>query len=218
MSDNRESQCYLTQLQIDSYIDGDLGEAQQQAFLNHVHGCEDCAGEFRFAQTIQDGLLDLPILDCPESVWQQVQQINSDSEVGGFSKTSWLASLLEPLMTLPVGMRLAFSVLVLAIAGLITVPQLQGPVEELPVLLSGQSNENAISAANLETMSVEYSPQEIAKALQDLNLAIEYLNEVSQRTESMIGGRFLMAPLQDSLNASFERVRLDNNALDRDQI
>ncbi|MCH7817452.1 MAG: hypothetical protein IIC60_12880 [Proteobacteria bacterium] len=52
----------------------------------------------------------------------------------------------------------------------------------------------------------QYSPAELYQALQDLNLAIEYLNKVGQRTEVLIGDRFLVTPLQDALNASFERA------------
>lgn len=77
----------------------------------------------------------------------------------------------------------------------------------------------ANSPAILNATPLEYSPEEVAQALQDLNLAIQYLNQVSERTENMIGGRFLMAPLQENLNASFERIReRDANPLNNDPI
>ena len=55
----------------------------------------------------------------------------------------------------------------------------------------------------------EYGPEDIARALLELNTAIDYLNRVSQRTESMIGGRFLVSPLRDRINSSLERAVLD---------
>lgn len=77
----------------------------------------------------------------------------------------------------------------------------------------------ASTPATLNATPVEYSPEEVAQALQDLNLAIQYLNQVSERTENMIGGRFLMTPLQENLNASFERIReRDADPLNNDPI
>ena len=57
----------------------------------------------------------------------------------------------------------------------------------------------------------EFSPADIALALQELNVAIDYLTQVSQRAEVMIGDRFLITPLQDSINASFSRARIRKN-------
>ena len=56
-----------------------------------------------------------------------------------------------------------------------------------------------------------YKPEGVVQALEELNVAIEYLNQLTERTEVMIGERFLIAPLQDSLNASFERAGKRNS-------
>ena len=41
------------------------------------------------------------------------------------------------------------------------------------------------------------------QALQDLELALDYLGEISARTEVMIEDRFLLRQLEESINASF---------------
>ncbi len=199
MSDSNETQCYLVQLQIDNYLDGELSASQQESFVSHVQSCAECAAEFRYAQTIHDGLVDLPLMDCSdelvETVLTRVQQqspISSSSSSGWSDLLGWLAS--APLLV-RYGVP-AFAVAVLAV-GLLPLNE-TAPVEA-PVIAS--------TPATLATTPVEYSPEEVMQALQDLNLAIQYLNQVSERTESMIGGRFLMAPLQENLNASFERIR-----------
>lgn len=68
MNSNNETQCYFVQLQIDNYLDGDLTATQQESFISHVQQCSECASEFRYAKTIQDGLVDMPLIDCADSV------------------------------------------------------------------------------------------------------------------------------------------------------
>ncbi len=74
---------------------------------------------------------------------------------------------------------------------------------------SGLSNEQMLANEVVE----QYNPEDVSQALQDLNLAIDYLNQVSQRTEAMIGGRFLVTPLQDSINASFQKAGIRERSI-----
>ena len=207
MSNNTESQCYIAQLQIDNYLDGDLSENQQENFLQHVNACAECAAEFRYAQTIQDGLLDLPLLDCSEQALQAARELAGTAEEGKDGKPGsfilFIAETLQWFGAAPSALRYAIPVLLLATVAMITLPQL-APERQLT---DGAIPVATIQAGQAVTTQVDYSPEEVAQALQDLTLAIEYLNEVSERTESMVGGRFLMRPLQNRLNASFERVR-----------
>jgi hypothetical protein len=86
------------------------------------------------------------------------------------------------------------------------------------LLNQGQNQELSVPQVVAE-VSPQYAPEEISQALEDLNLAIDYLNKVNQRTEVMISERFLVNPLQDSLNASFQRARLsDDDPLQNDPI
>ncbi len=206
-TDNNDSQCYFVQLQFDSYIDGELGESQQASFLQHVNSCAECAAEFRYAQSIQDQLVDLPLLDCSEQSLLPARKLASQDSASSSEKTNVLAQLFAEskqwLSAAPIFLRYAVPVLLLATVGLIS----------LPLLISEpQTSEDSIPIAAVQLIDptntqLEYSPEDVAQALRDLTVAIEYLNQVSERTESMVGGRFLMRPLQDRLNASFERVR-----------
>ncbi|MEX2469780.1 MAG: zf-HC2 domain-containing protein [Pseudohongiellaceae bacterium] len=192
MSGNSESQCYLTQLQIDTFLDGELSTAQQDVFMRHVHGCGACAAELRYARVLQDQLLELPPLDCDNRVLNPVYE-NARSLGLLTSLRDWLAGL-NP------GLRYAMPAALVVVLALVLLPLLEEQPTPAPMV-----------ADNPTAAPADYSPQEVAAALRDLNLAIEYLNEVSERTEVMIGERFLITPLRESLNASFEE------ALDRDE-
>jgi anti-sigma factor RsiW len=218
MNSNNETQCYFVQLHIDNYLDGDLTATQQESFISHVQQCSECASEFRYAKTIQDGLVDLPLIDCADSVVESLlttvqSQPQEQPDRQKAAGSSGLADFWQWLLNAPLLVRYgvpAMAVAALAIGLLPSSPV--APEQAQPPLLAN-------SPAILNATPVEYSPEEVAQALQDLNLAIQYLNQVSERTENMIGGRFLMAPLQENLNASFERIReRDANPLNNDPI
>lgn len=207
MPSNSESQCYFVQLQIDSYLDGDMSTAQQGDFISHVHGCEACAREFHYAQTVQDAVLDLPQLDCDEQVLEPIYRLanggSSDPENTG--KSLW-TQIGELFATAPVFLRYAIPVALVAVFAVFGSTVFLTPGQNIPV---------ATQQAAIEPVE-QFSPEQIRQAVQDLNLAIDYLNEVSRRTEVMIGDRFLITPLKDSINASFERVNTRRNARLRD--
>lgn len=214
MPGNSESQCYFVQLQIDGYIDGDLSQAQQEVFMSHVQSCQACAQEFHYAQLVQDTILELPQLDCSEQVLEPIYRLSrADGKPEGRRHTDSRQSLWSQVKDLfvsaPVfaryGLPMALSV-VLAITISLSV---LSPVETVPL-------DNRQAA--LEPVEV-YSPEEVFQALQDLNTAIDYLNQMGKRTEAMIGDRFLVTPLQDSINASFEKAGTrDEDPLQNDPI
>ena len=188
MQASNNSQCYFVQLQVDSFLDGELPDSQQQVFLGHVQSCSGCAAELQFARNLHDAVLDLPLLDCPDSVLEPAYRISSQAD----SAESWISVLWNWLAASPLAFRLAAP----AFAMLLVVLVLNGEFA-----VDSESPQIAVEDAE------QYSPAEIKKALTDLNLAIDYLNDVSRRTEVMIGERFLIDPLQDSINASFDRAR-----------
>lgn len=201
MPSNSKSQCYFVQLQIDGYIDGDLSQPQQEVFVAHVQNCQACAQEFHYARLVQDAVLELPVLDCSELVLEPIHRLSGvDGGNGEQGKASPQQSLLSQIKDLfssapafaRYGLPVALS-LVLAVSISFSV---LSPLETT----SGDNSQMA-----LEPVAV-YTPEEVFQALQDLNTAVEYLNQMSKRTEAMIGDRFLMTPLQDSINASFERA------------
>lgn len=215
-TNTNESQCYLMQLQIDSFLDGELTPGQQETFMSHVHGCSECAQEYRFARTMQDALIDMPLLDCHDAVLEPAHEIARGSlPTSEEAKDSPLKGFFDWLVSAPLAVRVAapaFAVALLAVALLPLTPTSE-PTQ--PQLASQPQNSVVTTPVDFE----EYGPEDIARALLELNTAIDYLNKVSQRTESMIGGRFLVSPLRDRINASFERAVLDpEDPLENDPI
>ena len=207
-----ESKLYLMQLQIDEFLDGELSPSQQDNFMDLVHESSECAEELRFARTMQDALMDLPMVDCPDSVLEPAYEIAARDTARGTlpgndqrSEGGAWQGLLDWIMAAPLAMRLAVPAFAVAVFAVALLPLMPGTEQAPPQLAAQPVNSPATTQVGYE----EYSPEEIAQALLELNTAIEYLNEVSQRTESMVGGRFLVTPLRDRINASFERAVLD---------
>ena len=201
MSSNGESKCYFMQLQIDGYLDGDLSEAQEGVFMSHVQDCSACSSEFRYAQTMQDAVMELPQIDCEDRVLEPIHNLAAggrqvQDDVQRDSLVTQIAGLLN---SVPLYFRYGFSAALVAVVAVVVSLSVVKPTEEPNQLIASESVE-------------QYSPEDIALALQELNVAIDYLNQASQRTEVMIGDRFLVTPLQDSINASFSRARIREDA------
>lgn len=208
--DNSDSQCYFVQLQIDSFLDGELSSEQQQIFAAHVHDCAACAAELQFAQTVHDSTMDLPLLDCADVALEPIDRLGREAAAPAPDRADWASSFGSWLATLPAGLRYGLPVAAAVVVTLLLVPVLTGDSQNPMAVAGGEAAPEA---------ATEYSQEDVLAALNDLNTAIGYLNEVSQRTETMIGGRFVLVPLQESLNASFERVReQDNDPLNDDPI
>ncbi len=198
MNSNSDSQCYFVQLQIDSYLDGELGSTQKDSFMAHVQACQDCARELHFAQTLHDAVLELPLLDCEESALEPIHRLTEGKQVDAAETPRSLWQRLTDLFALTPGYaRYAMTAAAVAVLAVMLSPYLQDQTQ-------GPQVANTPVQAGVPP---EYSPEDVQQALQELALAIDYLNDISERTEVMIGDRFLITPLQDSLNASFERAR-----------
>ncbi|MFT6092275.1 MAG: hypothetical protein ACJA2Q_000157 [Pseudohongiellaceae bacterium] len=199
MQTSSGSQCYFVQLQIDSFLDGELALAQQEVFMGHVHSCQACAKELHFARNLYDAVMDLPLVDCSDLTLEpahRISQLGRQPEpIPARSPASFWQPINDWLSATPLSLRLALPALALTVV----VISMSGELLQSEVPLPNQQ----AASATVES----YSAEEIQKALLDLNLAIEYLNDVSQRTEVMIGERFVVTPLQESLNASFDRSR-----------
>tara|TARA_B100002003_G_scaffold217753_1_gene218221 strand:+ start:7432 stop:8067 length:636 start_codon:yes stop_codon:yes gene_type:complete len=211
MSNSISSQCHFVQLQIDSFIEGDLDTPQVEAFKNHIDACQACEQELLYAQTILGAVSELPLLDCPDHVLEPIHRLSGGSSATNLPSTQSLLSRLQQLFSDgPVFARYALPmVLVATLAILFTIaPRFQGNVPQL-----AEAPQEPAGAVE------QYSPEEIYQALQDLNLAIEYLSDMSRRTEAMISDRFLITPLQESLDASFQSFgRNDDDSLNDDPI
>jgi hypothetical protein len=204
MPNTNESQCYFVQLQIDSYLDGGLAQAQQQEFMSHVRQCAACAREFQFAQSVHDTVMDFAAVDCDEAVMEPIHRLaagQGESPKNPASGFNW-GALGDFFNSTPLVLRFGFATAIVAVVAVALSTSTLLPQQQAPILAE-QSTE--------PVPTLEYTPAEIIQAVQDLNLAMEYLNDLGQRTEVLIGERFLVTPLQESLNASFERAASRND-------
>ena len=200
MSNNGESKCYFIQLQIDGYLDGDLNEVQQGVFMSHVQDCSACSSEFRYAQTVHDAVMELPQIECEDRVLEPIDNLTAGGRPAkdDVRRDSLITQIAGLLNSVPLYFRYGFSAAVVAVVAVVVSLSVVTPIEEPSKLVASES-------------APQYSPEDIKLALQELNVAIDYLNQVSQRTEVMIGDRFLVTPLQDSINASFQRASIREN-------
>ena len=201
MVSNNSSTCYFVQLQIDTYLDGELSPAQRDDFQSHLHQCKACAQELHYAQSLHDLVLDLPQVDCDDSVLEPIHRLGGAAVAPALRRPGFWQSLQDLIATVPLGVRYAMPVMLLVI--------LAAPA--LNRLLTDELDAPLVAVQEPAGQTPEYSAEEIQQALAELNLAIEYLNSVGQRTEAMIGERFLITPIQDSLDASFEVIRRVND-------
>jgi len=208
---NNDSQCYFVQLQIDSYLDGDLGAQQREDFQTHVHQCPACAQEFKYAQTLHDFILDLPQVDCDDQVLEPIHRLGGGArQISPQHPTIW-QGLKDWANSIPAFPRYAVPALILVVFITPVIDRLSAPQPAAPML----AEQASVSA----TLEPEFTPEEVRQALMDLNVAMKYLNGMGLRTEVMIGDRFLISPIQDSINASLDVMndRIDN-PLDNDSI
>ena len=206
MRNNSESQCYFVQLQIDSFLDGELSSLQQQEFKAHLQQCNNCARELHYAQTVHDAVLYLPQLECDEKVLEPVYRLGAhDIKSGIRPPASFWQQLGGLIDSIPVFVRVAVPAIFVGAVG----------VWLSTSLFSANQNQSLVATQNSSQQIEQYTPEEIYQALMDLNVAIEYLNDLGERTDVLIGNRFLVTPLQESLNASFEVMRNRNNGANK---
>lgn len=224
---SEQTQCYAMQLQIDTFLDGELEGEQQLAFVGHVAECGDCAHELRYAQHLYESVLDLPKADCSDALVDNLVAISSQKRVqqhggheehrgktGALAETSrqpsrvgffaQLDQFFRDRLPLTIGFA-AFSTLVIAVV-IVMAPR----VDNAPQPLVAEVTPD-LSAENAAMIPAAFDAAEVRMALEELNTAIDYLNRVSRQTETMIGERFVVLPLQQSVNSSLRRASFSGN-------
>ena len=227
---SEQTQCYAMQLQIDTFLDGDLVGEQQLAFVGHVAECRGCAHELRYAQHLYESVLDLPKADCSDALVDNLVAISSQKRVqqhgahegheehrgktGALAETSrqpsrvgffaQLDQFFRDWLPLTIGFA-AFSTLVIAVV-IVMAPR----VDNAPQPLVAEVTPD-LSAENAAMIPAAFDAAEVRMALEELNTAIDYLNRVSRQTETMIGERFVVLPLQQSVNSSLRRASFSGN-------
>jgi hypothetical protein len=207
---SEQTQCYAMQLQIDTFLDGELEGEQQLAFVGHVAECGDCAHELRYAQHLYESVLDLPKADFSDALvdnlvaissQKRVHQLRQPSRVGFFAQ---LDQFFRDRLPLTIGFA-ALSTLVIAVV-IVMAPR----VDNAPQPLVAEVTPD-LSAENAAMIPAAFDAAEVRMALEELNTAIDYLNRVSRQTETMIGERFVVLPLQQSVNSSLRRASFSGN-------
>lgn len=224
---SEQTQCYAMQLQIDTFLDGELEGEQQLAFVGHVAECGGCAHELRYAQHLYESVLDLPKADFSDALVDNLVAISSQKRVqqhGGHeehrgktgalvetsrqpSRVGFFAQLeqfFRDRLPLTIGFA-AFSTLVIAVV-IVIAPR----VDNAPQPLVAEVTPD-LSAENAAMIPAAFDAAEVRMALKELNTAIDYLKRVSRQTETMIGERFVVLPLQQSVNSSLRRASFSGN-------
>jgi len=218
---SEQTQCYAMQLQIDTFLDGELEGDQHAAFVGHVAECPGCAHELRYAQNLYESVLDLPKIDCSDVLIDNLLAISAQSSTqrvedyeGSSPETTRLplrAGLFAQLdqifrerLPLTIGFA-AVSTLVIAVA-IVMAPR----GGTLPQSVVADASSNSVAERSPVTPAA-FDAEQVRMALEELNTAIDYLNRVSQQTETMIGERFVVLPLQQSVNSSLRRASFSGN-------
>jgi hypothetical protein len=140
--------------------------------------------------------MELPQIECEDLVLEPIHSLTSGGrqDVHRDSLITLITQIAGLLNSVPLYFRYGFSAALVAVVAVVVSFSVVTPIAEPETLVASESAE-------------QYSREDITLALTELNVAIDYLNQVSRRTEVMIGDRFLVRPLQDSINASFQRAR-----------
>lgn len=221
---SEQTQCYAMQLQIDTFLDGELEGEQQLAFVGHVAECGGCAHELRYAQYLHESVLDLPKADCSDALIDNLVAISSQKQVqqheGHEEKTGALAEnfrqpprvgffaqldqYFRDRFPLTIGFA-ALSTLVIVVV-IAMAPRVDNAPQPLVAEVALD-----LPAENTVMIPAAFDAAEVRMALEELNTAIDYLNRVSRQTETMIGERFVVLPLQQSVNSSLRRAGFRGN-------
>ncbi|MBT8147017.1 MAG: zf-HC2 domain-containing protein [Gammaproteobacteria bacterium] len=209
MSSKTSSQCQLFQLHIDAFLDNELEAARAEELHNHLQQCQACSEELAYAERLHKAVVSLPVLDCSDHALEPVDRLfaaaggdRADVKApGGF--WSAVGGLID---AIPVPVRLGIPVAATILLAIGLGRELLAPGPAPAPELAGQPV--------LETPETEYSPTEIRQAFEDLELAMDYLGRISERTEVMIQDRFLLRQLENSMNASFTSESRDDTEND----
>ncbi len=181
MNESHDTECVIVQLQIDGLLDNELEPKQQQSALEHVRACPDCAREFLLARSLRDVMLDLPRPELPPTLLAKVfEQAGAQS-----------AGLLGRLRLLLGGARLRLAVPAFAALAAVAVwLRFGAPVAPEPPLAAEE----------------QYTREDLAAAIQDLNTTIRTLNEISESMRVRLGDRMVGLPVLSLPALSVDRT------------
>ena len=154
----RKSMCDYAQENMDAYLDRDLTADEVVQVETHLQECFSCREELEFAKQVRDELRDFPRQECPDTVL--------NAAMGRFKRQEQLGQDRMGPLTKPIfvwGLRAA--IIVALCFGLL-----------IPAFLHKRSPEP----------SSEISQEELARARQDVQIAIAYLGHAGRRSASIV--------------------------------
>ena len=211
MSDNKFSQCEMNQLHIDPYLDGELESDRLLEFEQHLTACASCRAELEYAQVLHRAVVTLPRLDCADTALEPVHRMlaanNTQSQTSS-KHTRWWDHWRDAFRGTPAYLRYAIPAIAVFAIGAGLSFNWQQSVTGSPAA------DLASNSATADSPAPVYTEAEIRQALADLTLAMDYLENVTQRTSTMVRDRFVLQQLNESINASF-RAREEEPRLSR---
>jgi len=202
------SQCQLFQLHIDAFLDNELEDSRAAELKRHLQDCAGCRQELDYARRLHHAVVSLPILDCSDQALEPVDRlfnagagpVNFAEEPRGPEQSGGFAAAVDRLLGwIPIPVRVAVPVMAVLVL-------LLGPGR---TLLNQPGAPEVALSPGIQSEAPRFTEAEIMQALQDLELALDYLGEISARTEVMIEDRFLLRQLRESMNASLSIDPLD---------
>jgi anti-sigma factor RsiW len=166
---------------LEAFIDGDLEDAATADFESHLEGCSACRTEMALARELRDQLRQLPRLDTPATVLEEVRA-RVAAERGESALSGWVARRAAPLW-----MAAAAVLLAVVLAPRFFAPGTNEKVVVGPALA-------AVDAATIE------------RATEEVRLAIAYVSRASLRTGLEIGGDLMLGRVVEPTAESLSRL------------
>ncbi|MEX2130861.1 MAG: hypothetical protein WD772_05195, partial [Pseudohongiellaceae bacterium] len=149
-------------------------------------------------------------LDCAEETLEPVKRlINPVSASRQDAEIHWWDALRSAFSLAPFYVRYAIPVVAVAL--------LIGSVGREILMSESSSPTPSVASQAIAASEIppQYSQEEILQAMADLDLALDYLESVGERTGILVRDRFVLQQLEDSFNASF-RARDGQPGFDQD--
>lgn len=145
---------------LEAFVDGDLAAAETAAMERHLESCPSCRVEAKLAQAIRDELRTLPHLDAPATVVAAVKRAarQEQAEAKGRTRSRWTLLRPSPVWALAAAFLLAA---VLA-----------------PLLIDSAPPEVVVQEAASEAPAAD----EVARATDEVRVALAYVGQVTRRT------------------------------------
>ncbi len=183
MSNNDKITSSILQMRIDNLLDQELEPQEQRKLLDQIHSCPDSGREYLLARAMHDAMLDMPRPEMPAELLANVYRQTLRKRV---SLAERLRNLADTAFPAP-AWRLAAP----AFAALAAVA--------IWLQFSPSSPQDSPSPPIVQTPRMtdteQYSREELIVAIEDLNVTIQTLNEITESMRTRLGDRMINLPV-----------------------